>query len=78
MEEEDIHFIDIDIWVKVFKNGPSKICGKQHLKNLKCHKFYLLVLEYLDPFCAFFAMSLSFHKSLENLVLYYLIFVFAN
>ena len=23
------------IWVKVFKNGPSKICGKQPLKNLK-------------------------------------------
>ena len=23
--------------VKVFKNGPSKICGKQPLKNLKCY-----------------------------------------
>ena len=23
------------IWDKVFKNGPSKICGRQHLKNLK-------------------------------------------
>ena len=22
-------------WVKVFKNGPSKICGRQSLKNLK-------------------------------------------
>ena len=22
------------IWVKVFKNGPSKICGRQPLKNL--------------------------------------------
>ena len=22
-------------WVKVFKNGPSKIYGGQHLKNLK-------------------------------------------
>ena len=22
-------------WVKVFKNGPSKICGRQPLKNLK-------------------------------------------
>ena len=22
-------------WDKVFKNGPSKICGRQHLKNLK-------------------------------------------
>ena len=23
------------IWDKVFKNNPSKICGKQSLKNLK-------------------------------------------
>ena len=23
------------IWNKVFKNGPSKICGRQLLKNLK-------------------------------------------
>ena len=23
------------IWVKVFKNGPSKISGRQSLKNLK-------------------------------------------
>ena len=22
-------------WEKVFKNGPSKICGRQPLKNLK-------------------------------------------
>ena len=22
-------------WDKVFKNGPSKICGRQSLKNLK-------------------------------------------
>ena len=26
---------DTYIWVKVFKNGPSKICGRQYLKNLK-------------------------------------------
>ena len=39
------------IWVKVFKNGPSKICGKQALKkfsDMVClgrpvsHKFYLV------------------------------------
>ena len=24
-----------NIWVKIFKNGPSKICGRQPLKNLK-------------------------------------------
>ena len=42
------------IWDKVFKNGPSKICGRQPLKNLKgyglpkqtilktvIHKFFL-------------------------------------
>ena len=23
------------IWGKVFKNGPSEICGKQPLKNMK-------------------------------------------
>ena len=23
------------IWDKIFKNGPSKICGRQPLKNLK-------------------------------------------
>ena len=22
-------------WVKVFKNGPSKICGSQPLRNVK-------------------------------------------
>ena len=26
---------DRNTWVKIFKNGPSKICGKQPLKNLK-------------------------------------------
>ena len=38
-----VFFIDInlfwasfsDICVKVFKNGPSKICGRHALKNLK-------------------------------------------
>ena len=24
-----------NIWVKVFKNGPGEICGRQLLKNLK-------------------------------------------
>ena len=40
-----IHDLDpIDIWVKVFKNGPSKIYGRQPLKNLTWS-----ILEYLDP-----------------------------
>ena len=25
----------VDSWDKVFKNGPSKICGRQSLKNSK-------------------------------------------
>ena len=29
------HFIQRLIWVKVFKSRPSKICGRQSLKNLK-------------------------------------------
>ena len=35
-------------WVKIFKNGPSKICGRHPLKNLKEYlkavfcKFYLV------------------------------------
>ena len=37
----EIHFFVsltlTNIWVKVFKNGLSKICGRQPLKNLKCY-----------------------------------------
>ena len=33
------------IWVKVFKNRPSKIYGRQPLKN-----FTWSILEYLDHF----------------------------
>ena len=32
-------------WDKVFKNGPSKICGKQPLRN-----FTWSILEYLDSY----------------------------
>ena len=39
----------MDIWVKVFKNRQSKICGRQPLKNLNPHlkpsKSYLIVKE---------------------------------
>ena len=28
-------FTTVKIWVQLFKNGPSKICGRQFLKNLK-------------------------------------------
>ena len=53
------------IWDKVFKNGPSEICGTQPLKNLKeydlltysnflktaFHKFYLIHSWILCPIC---------------------------
>ena len=34
-----------NIWVKLLKNGPSKVCGRQTLK-----KFTWSVLEYLDRY----------------------------
>ena len=30
------------IWDKVFKNGPSKICGRQPLKKLKLYDLFLV------------------------------------
>ena len=36
------------IWVKVFKNGPSKICGRQPLKNLKGYGLLLQFFEMLS------------------------------
>ena len=35
-------FYRLFIWDKVFKNGPSKICGRQSVKN-----FTWSILEYL-------------------------------
>ena len=55
-----------NIWDKIFKNGPSKVCGRQPLKNLKCssdflkavfHKFYLVHSWVFCPIC-----SLSFTR----------------
>ena len=39
-----IHFGNM-IWGKVFQNGPSKICGRQSLKN-----FTRSILEYFVPY----------------------------
>ena len=41
---QDLKIIDISCnfrmkWKKVFKNGPSKICGRQPLKNLNWYVF---------------------------------------
>ena len=36
--DKDVKYIShffMNIWVKVFKNGPSEICGRQPLKKLK-------------------------------------------
>ena len=40
----ELTFMQTPMWDKVFKNGPSKICGRQILKTLKTafHKFYLV------------------------------------
>ena len=42
-EEKELEriFNDSDIWDEVFKNGPSKICGRQPLRN-----FTWPILEY--------------------------------
>ena len=48
----------IDIWGKVFKNGPSKICGRHPLKKFKEYgllsrlsptNFTWSILEYFEP-----------------------------
>ena len=54
--------IKMFIWNKVFKNGPSNICGRQHLKNLK--GFGLLwsngsILEYFVPFLLVLSVFLT-------------------
>ena len=43
-----------DIWDKTFKNGPSEICGRQPLKNLKCRQTMSLTSIFLkDTFHRF-------------------------
>ena len=44
ISKQDQHFV-IKIWDKVFKNRPSKICGRQPLKNFTC-----FILEYFAPY----------------------------
>ena len=39
------HYELMSIWVNVFKNGSSKICGRQPLKD-----FNYFILEYFDSF----------------------------
>ena len=35
------HWKNDYIWVKVFKNGPSRICGRQPLKYLKWYDYHI-------------------------------------
>ena len=41
--------ITVPKWDKVFKNGPSRICGRQPLKN-----FTWSILEYFASYVAFY------------------------
>ena len=52
------------IWVKVFQNGPCKLCGKQPFKN-----FTWSILEYLEPYIVYQLKNTShFHVNiLKNL-----------
>ena len=52
------------IWVKVFKNGPSKIYGRQLLKNFICSN-----LEYHDPFVT--VTTNTFIKDPQSFRLYF-------
>ena len=44
------------MWDKVFKNGPSKTCGRQPLENLKGYgllKQTTSILEYFVPYISY-------------------------
>ena len=74
------HVIILIIWIKVFKNGSSKICGRQPLKNLKWYgllrvrppttNFTWPILEYLDPYVVSWDY-ISFCASLTTTPIYY-------
>ena len=49
------------LWDKVFKNGPSKICGRQPLKN-----FNWSILEYLDPFNSVIYCFIVAHEQIHD------------
>ena len=55
-------------WGKVFKNGPSNVCGRQPIK-----KFIWSTLEYFDP--NIFAKYISCGKISASISVSYRIFV---
>ena len=56
------------IWVKAFKNRPSKTCGRQALKNLKWYDLSITwpVSEYLDPFVVQYTWTFRIDFSLNH------------
>ena len=48
------NFLKNDIWVKVFKNEPSKIFGRQPLKKSKYYGLLMVCLSILDYFGLFY------------------------
>ena len=54
------------IWDKVFKNGPSKSCGRQPLKN-----FTLSILEYFA--LIFWVAWKKLHESLQKISIAFII-----
>ena len=70
------------MWDKVFKSGPSKICGRQPLKNLKGYgadhfkrlsstDFTWSTLEYLVPFKILLTIIGHDHATV-NILYYYI------
>ena len=61
---QQVELFDVFIvWDKVFSNGPSKLCGRQPLKNLKSYDLpKWSTLEYFDPFYLFkvFIIEITF------------------
>ena len=54
----------LNIWVKVFKNGPSKLCGKQPSKSLKWYglpstNFTCSIFEYFDQYFHLLHLNIS-------------------
>ena len=64
------------IWGKISKNGPSKICERQPLKNFKYGLSSTnFTWSILGPFLNFILLDIfSFQKSIACLLKYYLSF----
>ena len=69
--------IDNNKWVKVIKNGPSKICGRQPLKNLEGYDLHVnffkdcLPQMLLGPFLNTLTQMFDLHFQLLTLSVVY-------